>query len=211
MNRKKTHKTEETNHQESAVQDVSDEQKVEVKAEDNLKENAASEGSLNSAESSTAESVEEKSEAIVAKLENQVNEYKDKHLRLSAEFDNYRKRTSREKMDLIKYASEDVLKNLLPIIDDFERAIKAVEQSTDINAVKQGLSLIYTKFSEFLKANGVQEIASAGQVMDTDVHEAVTKTPVQDEAMKGKIVDVILKGYKLNDKVIRFSKVVIGE
>lgn len=143
--------------------------------------------------------------------QSQLNEMKDKYLRLSAEFDNYRKRTQREKMDLIKYGSEDVLKSILPVVDDFERALKSLEHSTDIEAFKQGLFLIHGKFSEFLKSSGVQEIQAVGQDLDTDMHEAITKIPVQDEAQKGKIVDVIQKGYKLNDKVIRFAKVVIGE
>ena len=144
-------------------------------------------------------------------LEKDLNEYKDKYLRLSAEFDNYRKRTQREKMDLIKYGSEDVLKAIIPVVDDFERAMKSLDNSTDIDAVKQGLHLIHAKFAEFLKTNGVQEIIALGEELDTDVHEAITKTLAQDDKLKGKIVDVIEKGYKLNDRVIRFSKVVIGE
>ena len=144
-------------------------------------------------------------------LENQVNEFKDKYLRLSAEFDNYRKRTQREKMDLIRFGSEDVLKALLPVIDDFERAMKSLDSSTDIDAVKHGLHLIHSKFTDFLKNNGVQEVPAVGMELDTDVHEAITETPAPDEKMKGKIIDVVEKGYKLNDKVIRFSKVVIGE
>ncbi|HOP03796.1 MAG TPA: nucleotide exchange factor GrpE [Tenuifilaceae bacterium] len=144
-------------------------------------------------------------------LECQLNEFKDKYLRLSAEFDNYRKRTQREKMDLIKFGSEDVLKALLPVIDDFERAMKSLDSSTDINAVKQGLHLIHSKFTDFLKNNGVQEIPAVGMELDTDVHEAITKTPAPEETLKGKIIDVVEKGYKLNEKVIRFSKVVVGE
>jgi molecular chaperone GrpE len=147
----------------------------------------------------------------IVDLQNQLEESKDKYLRLSAEFDNYRKRTQREKMDLIKYASEDVMKSILPLIDDFDRAIKSTHDSTDIEAVKQGLVLIQVKFLDFLKSNGVKEIEAIGLELDTDVHEAITKIPVEDNNMKGKIVDVVEKGYKLNDKVIRFSKVVMGE
>lgn len=143
--------------------------------------------------------------------EKQVNEFKDKYIRLSAEFDNYRKRTQREKMDLIRFGSEDVLKALLPVIDDFERAMKSLDSSTDIDAVKQGLHLIHSKFTDFLKNNGVQEVPAVGMELDTDVHEAITKTPAPEEKLKGKIIDVVEKGYKLNEKVIRFSKVVIGE
>lgn len=144
-------------------------------------------------------------------FEAQFEEMRDKYLRLSAEFDNYRKRTQREKMDLIKYASEDVLKSLLPVIDDFERAIKSTTTSTDIEAVKHGLQLIHSKFGEFLRTNGVQEVQAVGLELNTDVHEAITKVPVPDDAQKGKIIDVVEKGYLLNEKVIRFSKVVVGE
>jgi len=159
---------------------------------------------------------EEKSEETVEvnpieQFQSQLNEMKDKYLRLSAEFDNYRKRSLREKMDLTKYASEDVLLSILPLHDDFERAMKSLDVSTDIDAVKEGLHLIYSKFNDFLKTKGITEIEAIGKELNTDTHEAITKIPVQDEAMKGKIVDVVQKGYTLNDKVIRFSKVVIGE
>ena len=145
------------------------------------------------------------------KLQEELEESKNKYLRLSAEFDNYRKRTQREKMDLIRFGSEDVLKSVLPLIDDFERAIASTEKATDVEALKQGLSLIYGKFRDFLKSNNVQEIEAVGLELDTDVHEAITKIPVTEKKQKGKIVDVVEKGYKLNDKVIRYSKVVVGE
>lgn len=144
-------------------------------------------------------------------LQKELEESKDKYVRLSAEFDNYRKRTQREKMDLIKYGSEDVMKAMLPLIDDIERAIKHMDGAKDVDAVKEGVELIHVKFKEFLKGNGVQEIEAQGLELDTDVHEAVTKIPAPEKKMKGKIVDVVEKGYKLNEKVIRFSKVVIGE
>lgn len=147
----------------------------------------------------------------IAELTTQLEEMKDKYLRLTAEFDNYRKRTLKEKADLIKFASEEVLKDLLPVIDDLDRALKAIETANDINAVKEGISLIVNKFNDFLKAKGVKEIDAIGKELDTDLHEAITKIPVQDDAQKGKIVDVIQKGYMLHDKVMRFSKVVVGE
>jgi molecular chaperone GrpE len=147
----------------------------------------------------------------VDQIQAQLDEMKDKYIRLSAEFDNYRKRTLREKMDLTKYASEDVLLSILPVFDDFERAMKSMDLSADIDAVKQGLHLIYGKFNDFLKAKGVVEIEAIGKELNTDTHEAITKVPVQEEDKKGKIIDVIQKGYMLNDKVIRFSKVVMGE
>lgn len=147
----------------------------------------------------------------LAELSTQLEEMKDKYLRLTAEFDNYRKRTLKEKADLIKFASEEVLKDLLPVIDDLDRALKVIETANDTNAVKEGILLIVNKFNDFLKAKGVKEIDAIGNELDTDLHEAITKIPVQDEAQKGKIVDVVQKGYMLHDKVMRFSKVVVGE
>jgi len=163
-------------------------------------------------ELNTEKKEEEKVEVNpVNQIQAQLDEMKDKYLRLSAEFDNYRKRSLREKMDLTKYASEDVLVSILPVFDDFERAMRSMDLSTDIDAVKQGLHLIYDKFNDFLKTKGVVEIEAVGKELNTDIHEAITKVPVQEEEKKGKIIDVIQKGYMLNDKVIRFSKVVIGE
>ncbi|MGE0076876.1 MAG: nucleotide exchange factor GrpE [Bacteroidales bacterium] len=141
----------------------------------------------------------------------QFEEMRDKYLRLSAEFDNYRKRTLREKADILKFSSEEVLKDILPVVDDLDRALKVIETASDINAVKDGLSLIANKFNEFLKSKGVKEIEAVGQELNTDLHEAITKFPVQDENQKGKIVDVVQKGYMIHDKVMRFSKVVVGE
>ncbi len=144
------------------------------------------------------------SEEIMAELQN-------KYLRLSAEFDNYRKRTLREKMDLQVTAREDILSNILPIVDDFERGMESVEEATDIKAIKEGLKLIYTKFSGFLTQQGVKEINAVGKTFDTDLHEAITKIPVESKKKKGKVVDVVEKGYTLKEKVIRYAKVVIGE
>lgn len=157
------------------------------------------------------EKVQDEQPNQTAELQSQLNEMKDKYLRLSAEFDNYRKRTLKEKADLLKFSSEEVLKDLLPVIDDLDRALKAIETATEISAVKDGLTLIVNKFNDFLKAKGVKEIESIGLEMDTDLHEAITKIPAPDESQKGKIVDVIQKGYLLHDKVMRFSKVVVGE
>ncbi|MEJ5317923.1 MAG: nucleotide exchange factor GrpE [Tenuifilum sp.] len=158
-----------------------------------------------------AAQAEQSKDDKVAELTAQLEEMKDKYLRLTAEFDNYRKRTLKEKADLLKYSSEEVLKDLLPVIDDFDRALKAIETANDINAVRDGIALIVNKFNDFLKAKGVKEIEAIGKDLDTDLHEAITKIPVQEEAQKGKIVDVIQKGYMLHDKVMRFSKVVVGE
>ncbi|WP_423126779.1 nucleotide exchange factor GrpE [Gaoshiqia sp. Z1-71] len=147
----------------------------------------------------------------VEKLENELAEIKDKHIRLQAEFDNFRKRTLKEKMELMKSAGESVLMNILPVIDDFERALTAFREIEDENPLKQGVTLIYNKFQDFLKQNGVKEIEAKEKDFDTDLHEAITKIPAPTEELKGKIVDVVQKGYLLNEKVIRFAKVVIGE
>jgi len=135
----------------------------------------------------------------------------DKYLRLAAEYDNYRRRTLKERMELTKSAGEDVLINILPVIDDFERALGSIDEAKEISAVKEGVQLIYGKFKDFLKYKGVKEIDAKEKEFDTDLHEAITKIPAPDEKLKGKVVDVIEKGYFLNDKVIRFSKVVVGE
>ncbi len=138
-------------------------------------------------------------------------EMQDKYIRLSAEFDNYRKRTLREKMDISKYAGEDLLLKIIPLMDDFERALRHMEDATDCAAMKDGIDLIYGKFTEFLKQNGVKEIEALNNSFNVDIHEAVAKIPVTEEEKKGKVVDVVLKGYYLQDKVLRFSKVVVGE
>lgn len=138
-------------------------------------------------------------------------ELADKNLRLMAEFDNYRKRTLKEKMDLISTAGEKILVDILPFTDDFERAVKAMENSEDIQAVKEGVILIQNKFLAFLQSKGVKEIPTENETFNVDLHEAVTTFPAPSEEQKGKIIDCVAKGYTLNDKVIRFPKVVVGE
>lgn len=139
-------------------------------------------------------------------------EQKDKeYLFLMAEFDNFRKRTVREKAEIIKNGAENVLKGILPIIDDFERGIKAMNENTDAKSVKEGIEMIYTKFIKFLQQNGVNEIASEDASFDVDLHEAIAMVPVEDESKKGKVIDTITKGYTLNDKVIRHAKVAVGQ
>jgi len=135
----------------------------------------------------------------------------DRYLRLSAEFDNFRKRTLKEKMDLMRNASESVMVNFLPVVDDVERAMKAIEISDNLETTKEGIVLIYNKFKDFTKQNGVVEMEANGLELNTDHHEAITKIPAPSDDLKGKIVDVIQKGYLLNEKVIRFAKVIIGE
>jgi len=147
----------------------------------------------------------------IAELSKKLTEVQDKYLRLSAEFDNYRKRTIREKIDLTKSAGESVLLSVLPVVDDFDRAMGSLKDSESCSAVKEGLQLIFSKLSDFLKQNGVREMEVLNNPFDSDMHEAITNIPVEDETMKGKIIEVVQKGYTLNDKVIRFPKVVVGE
>ena len=139
------------------------------------------------------------------------DELNDKYLRLMAEFDNYRKRTLKEKMDLTKYAEEDVLKGILKVVDDMERAINNMDSAPDMNAVKEGVELIYKKFKSFLETRGLKEVEAMHQELDTDKHEAVAKFAAPSDDLKGKIIDVVEKGYYLHDKIIRYAKVVIGE
>ena len=139
-----------------------------------------------------------------------VNELNDKYLRLYSEFDNFRKRTLKEKIDLSRTASEDVIKELLPVLDDFDRAITAMDATNQIDAVKDGVQLIHSKMKAVFAAKGLQEIKSLGENFNTDFHEAITSIPAASEDMKNKVVDEIQKGYTLYDKVIRFAKVVTG-
>jgi molecular chaperone GrpE len=142
--------------------------------------------------------------------EAKIAELNDKYLRLYSEFDNYRKRTIKEKSDIIRTAGEDVFKAIIPSIDDFERAIKANENVTDVEPIKEGISLIYHKLKLACTQKGLEAIESVGKPFDVDVMESITNIPAPSEDMKGKVVDEVEKGYKLGDKVIRFAKVVVG-
>jgi molecular chaperone GrpE len=144
------------------------------------------------------------------KLKEELALANDKFLRLYAEFDNYKRRTSKERVELLQTAGKDVIVSLLPVLDDFERASRAIETAKDITAVKEGISLVHNKFKNLLTQKGLKEMVSKGEVFDADVHEAVTNIPAPDESLKGKVVDVLEEGYLLNDKVIRFAKVVVG-
>jgi molecular chaperone GrpE len=139
-----------------------------------------------------------------------VNELNDKYLRLYSEFDNFRKRTLKEKIDLSRTASEDVIRELLPVLDDFDRAIASMDATDQVEAVKEGVQLIYSKMKSVFAGKGLQEIKSKGEVFDTDFHEAITSIPAPTEDLKNRVVDEIQKGYTLHDKVIRFAKVVTG-
>ncbi len=142
--------------------------------------------------------------------EEKYSEMNDKYLRLYSEFDNYRKRTIRERADLLKTSGEDIFKSLLPLIDDIERALKSNEHAKDIKSVNEGLSLIHHKFNQSLKQKGLEPIPTVGQPFNVDVHEAIVNITAPSEDMKGKVLEEVEKGYTLNGKVIRFAKVVVG-
>jgi len=162
-------------------------------------------------ERASTDPASDKAGAEIRAVEEKLAEMQDKYIRLSAEFDNYRKRTLREKMEMSKYAGEDLLLKIIPIMDDFERALAHMDTATECVAMKSGIDLIYSKFSEFLKQNGVKEIESMNSSFNVDLHEAVAKAPVNEDNKKGTVIDVVQKGYYLQDKVLRFSKVVVGE
>lgn len=149
-------------------------------------------------------------DAANADLAAQVAEMRDKWLRLNAEFDNFRRRTAKERVDLVATASEKLMVELLPVLDDMERARKSLHDSQDIAAIKEGLELVFGKFAKVLERQGLKAMEHADGVFDADLHEAITQIPVPDDAQKGRIVDVIEKGYYLHEKPIRYAKVVLG-
>jgi len=144
-------------------------------------------------------------------LEQQILELKDKHLRLFSEFDNFRKRTTKERIELFKSAHADLMLDLLPILDDFERAMKSFEETEDAGSIKEGIALVKDKLQKTLEKKGLQCMESQGKDFDTDYHEAITEIPAPTKDLKSKVVDVVEKGYTLNDKVIRYAKVVVGK
>ena len=155
--------------------------------------------------------VEEQLANMLAEAQQMVNEERDKYLRLSAEFDNYRKRTLKEKAELIKNGAEKTLTAILPVLDDFERALKNMEASEETKAMKEGVELIFNKFQKVLGQEGLQKIETEGKEFDTDFHEAIALIPSPSEDLKGKILDCVQTGYMLNDKVIRHSKVAVAQ
>ena len=187
------------------------EQNTEATAQDTAAatDNAPAQDAENTDEQAANEP-EETPEDKIAQLTKQIEDEKKEYLFLMAEFDNFRKRTIREKAELIRNGAEKALGDMLPIVDDFERAIKANENADDIDAVKEGFSLIYTKFIKYLEKNQVKAMQSTGCEFNTEMHEAVTTFPAPDESMKGKIIDTVLTGYTINDKVLRHAKVVVG-
>lgn len=144
------------------------------------------------------------------KLQQENTALNDKYLRLFAEFDNYKRRTQKERIELLQTAGKDVVVSLLPVLDDFERALKATENTTEVSAIRDGIMLVQSKLKSILSQKGLKELESINTVFDTDIHEAITKIPAPSDDLKGKVVDELEKGYTLNDKVIRFAKVVVG-
>ena len=174
------------------------------------KETVQDEQTLETDRQENTDGQEEKA-APLKEMEEKVAAMNEKYLRLSAEFDNYRKRTVKEKAELIKSAGEDLLSRILPVVDNFERALASIEKTDDVAALRQGVELIYNSFRDFLAQNGVKEIECMHADFNTDEQEAVTKIPAPSDELKGKVVDCIQKGYTLNGKVMRFAKVVVGE
>lgn len=157
---------------------------------------------------STEEVIDDKKK--IEALSNQISELNDKYLRLYSEYDNYRKRSSKERLELMKTAGEDILIGFLTIMDDFERAIKSNETAQDIKAVNEGVALIYNKLKNILLQKGVEPLTSVGTEFNADIHEAITNVPAPSADLKGKIIDEVEKGYSMNGKVIRFAKVIVG-
>ncbi len=148
--------------------------------------------------------------SVEEKLQQENSNLNDKYLRLFAEFDNYKRRTQKERVELLQTAGKDVVVSLLPVLDDFDRALKATENATEVNAIREGIMLVQTKLKSILTQKGLKEMESLHTLFDTDIHEAITKIPAPTDDLKGKVVDELEKGYTLNDKVIRFAKVVVG-
>ena len=172
----------------------------------NKKDKTASKSRKNKPENKEVEKNSSENE-----IQNEDQDFKEKYIRLYSEYENYRKRTAKEKIDLITNASENVIKELLPILDDFERAIDNNKNVEDASVLKEGFDLIYSKMHKGLVNQGLKPMEANGKDFDSEIHEAITKIPAPNEKLKGKVVDVIEKGYQINEKVIRYAKVVVGE
>ena len=173
--------------------------------------NAGEESSEQAAEATEGAAEEQQPVDPLEQTKAELEKAKNEYLFLLAEFDNFRKRTIRERAELIKNAGEKAMEGILPVVDDFERAIQAGENTDDIAALRDGITLIYNKFMKYLESNGVKPIESTGADFNTEYHEAVTTFPAPDESQKGKVIDTVQKGYMINDKVLRHSKVVVGQ
>lgn len=172
--------------------------------------NGEDDGQQEISEKEEEKAQKEETDKIIAELEDKIAKGKDDYLRLMAEFDNFRRRTAQEKLELVSSAAADTIKGLLPVLDDFERAMKALKDSKDSDTAKEGTELIYSKLMGYLKTKGLETIEALDKEFDTDLHEAVAQFPVEDADKKGKVYDVVQTGYTLNGKVIRFAKVVVA-
>lgn len=157
------------------------------------------------------ENEQETLEKELAEIKAQQDELNDKYLRLNADFDNFRKRTLKEKMDLVKNGGADVLQGFLPSLDDIERSMKYINETDEIEALREGVNIIFNSLREFLRQRGIEEIEAINQPFNTNFHEAVSQIPAPNDELKGKVIDVIQKGYKLNDKILRIAKVVVAQ
>lgn len=194
---------------------MSKKEQEQVKEEELQQEETQTEAQNAEVESQNAEeeqpAKEETPEDKIAALQAELEKSQKEYLFLMAEFDNYRKRTVKEKAELIKNGGEKAMLGLLPVIDDFERAIDAIDKSSDVESLKEGVDLIYNKFMKYLESQQVKPMESTGTNFDADVYEAVTTFPAPDESMKGKVIDTVQKGYTINEKVLRHAKVVVGQ
>lgn len=183
----------------------------EIKQQDAATQEAPAAEEQAEAPAEEAENETEEAPSELDQVKAQLEASQKEYLFLMAEFDNYRKRTLKEKADLIKNGGERAMLELLPVVDDFERALQAIETSEDVEGVKEGVKLIYNKFLKYLESQQVKPMESTGAVFDADVHDAVTTFPAPEEEMKGKVIDTVQKGYTINDKVLRHAKVVVGQ
>ena len=195
---------------EEQTENLENEDSTTKEADKSVNPESASEAGKESGKGKKEKSKIEVLEKQVKELTDKIAKEKDDYIRLMAEFDNFRRRTSQEKLDLVTVAAEDTIKGLLPVLDDCERAMEVLAKSEDNPAAKEGTELIYNKLTSYLQSKGLNKIEAMGAVFDTDLHEAVAQFPVQEEEKKGKVYDVVQTGYTLNGKVVRFAKVVVA-
>lgn len=194
--------------QDNEQQQMLDNEQVNAQTDENVEGAVDDETQTDNDETEPQPDVEVDNEPTV---EEQLEQQKKEYLFLMADFDNFRKRTLQEKQDLIKNGAAKAMEQLLPVVDDFERALDAIDKGGDIESLKEGVNLIYNKFIKYLKQQNVEAINSTGELFDTDLHEAVTTFPAPSDDLKGKVIDTVLKGYMINDKVLRHAKVVVGQ
>ena len=209
LSNKMKHKNEKKNNDSNIQDELKDQNQIkeEINNIDNYENKATPE--VEKIEEKTL-TVEEQQQIKIRELESKTDELNDKYLRICSEFDNFKKRNAKERIELFKTANEDIVSSLLTVLDDFERANKSLNETSDIQSVTEGVNLIYNKFKNILNQKGLQEVELSDNTFNTDFHEAITNIPASDETQKGKIIDTIEKGYMLNGKVIRYAKVVVA-